>query len=152
MRVLSLSEASIQPRTRLKVRWRGVSNPRSWVNRRNKHRSGDLTGAARRQTAKELRPRSDARCPAACPLPLLQGTPHFGENFRGLVLGCMGTYDSESRRIFSDFSRSTRFSFLCTAPHSNICQFFVFIFAIFSTKFHHFLRILNQFHVFSSRF
>ena len=46
----------------------------------------------------------------------------------------------------------TRFSFLCTAPHSNICQFFVFIFAIFSTKFHHFLRILNQFHVFSSRF
>ena len=66
-----------------------------------------------------------------CPLPLLQGTPHFGENFRGLVLGCMGTYDSESRRIFSHFSRSTRFSFLCTAPHSNICQFFVFIFAFF---------------------
>ena len=86
------------------------------------------------------------------PLPLLQGTPHFGENFRGLVLGCMGTYDSESRRIFSHFSRSTRFSFLCTAPHSNICQFFVYIFAIFSTKFHHFLRISNQFHVFSSRF
>ena len=86
------------------------------------------------------------------PRALLQGTPHFGENFRGLVLGCMGTYDSESRRIFSHFSRSTRFSFLCTAPHSNICQFFVFIFAFFSTKFHHFLRISNQFHVFSSRF
>ena len=29
---------------------------------------------------------------------------------------------------------------------------FVFNFAIFSTKFHHFLRILNQFHVISSRF
>ena len=57
-----------------------------------------------------------------CPLPLLQGTPHFGENFRGLVLGCMGTYDSESRRIFSHFSRSTRFAFLCTAQISNFQQ------------------------------
>ena len=107
-----------------------------------------------RQLRSQLQSRlqSRQRSHRSCPLPLLQGTPHFGENFRGLVLGCMGTYDSESRRIFSDFSRSTRFSFLCTAPHSNICQFFVFIFAIFSTKFHHFLRILNQFHVFSSRF
>ena len=29
--------------------------------------------------------------------------PPFRRNFRGLVLGCMGTYDSESRRIFSHF-------------------------------------------------
>ena len=28
-------------------------------------------------------------------------------NFGGLVLGCIDSYDSESRRIFSDFSRST---------------------------------------------
>ena len=59
------------------------------------------------------------------------GDPHFGENFRRLVLGCMGTYDSESRRIFSHFSRSTRFAFLCTAPHSNICQFFRLYFCNF---------------------
>ena len=48
----------------------------------------------------------------ACPLPLLQGTPHFGENFRGLVLGCMGTYDSERERereaYMSDFARPTK--------------------------------------------
>ena len=37
----------------------------------------------------------------------------------------------ESRRIFSHFSISTRLPFLCTAPHSNICQFFVCIFAFF---------------------
>ena len=36
-------------------------------------------------------------------------------NFGGLVLGCIDSYDSESRRIFSDFSRSTRFSPLRTA-------------------------------------
>ena len=31
-----------------------------------------------------------------------------------LVLGCMDSYDSERRRIFQHFSRSTRFTFLCT--------------------------------------
>ena len=39
-------------------------------------------------------------------------------NFEGLVLGCIDSYDSESRRIFQDFSRSTRFTFLCTAQTS----------------------------------
>ena len=39
-------------------------------------------------------------------------------NFGGLVLGCIDSYDSESRRIFQDFSRSTRFTFLCTAQTS----------------------------------
>ena len=45
-----------------------------------------------------------------------EGSVH-GEraNFGGLVLGCIDSYDSESRRIFSDFSRSTRFSPLRTA-------------------------------------
>ena len=46
----------------------------------------------------------------ACPLPLLQGTPHFGENFRGLVLGCMGTYDSESRRTTTEHMDGTCWS------------------------------------------
>ena len=39
-------------------------------------------------------------------------------NFERLVLGCIDSYDSESRRIFQDFSRSTRFTFLCTAQTS----------------------------------
>ena len=39
-----------------------------------------------------------------------EGSVH-GEraNVGGLVLGCIDSYDSESRRIFQDFSRSTRF-------------------------------------------
>ena len=54
-------------------------------------------------------------------------------NFRRSVLGCIDSYDSESRRIFQDFSRSTRCAFLCTAPKSEfrqISQFFA-IFVIF---------------------
>ena len=35
-------------------------------------------------------------------------------NFRRLVLGCMDSYDSEKRRIFQHFSKSTRFAFFCT--------------------------------------
>ena len=54
-RTLAIGGVDTVENETLKVRWRGVSNPRSWVNRRNKHRSGDLTGAARRQIAKELR-------------------------------------------------------------------------------------------------
>ena len=38
--------------------------------------------------------------------------------FERLVLGCIDSYDSESRRIFQDFSRSPRFTFLCTAQTS----------------------------------
>ena len=37
-------------------------------------------------------------------------------NFPGLVLFCIDTSDSESRRIFQHFSRSTRLLHLCTAP------------------------------------
>ena len=35
-------------------------------------------------------------------------------NFGGLVLVCMDSYDSESRRIFQHFSISTRLTCLCT--------------------------------------
>ena len=42
------------------------------------------------------------------------------QDFRRLVLGCMDSYDSESRRIFQHFSRSTRCAFFCTAPNSEI--------------------------------
>ena len=47
-------------------------------------------------------------------------TPLFLRNFGGLVIGCIDTSDSESRRIFQHLSRSTRFTFLCTAPNSKI--------------------------------
>ena len=43
-------------------------------------------------------------------------------NFRGLVLGCMDSYDSEQRRILQHFSISTRFAFFCTAPISNFAD------------------------------
>ena len=49
--------------------------------------------------------------------------PIFPLNLSGLVLFCIDTSDSESRRIFQHFSRSTRLPFLCTAP--------VLIFALF---------------------
>ena len=58
--------------------------------------------------------------------------------FRGVVLGCMDSYDSEKRRILQRFSRSTRFAFLCTAPKSDILQNFVKIFVQFSLKFRKF--------------
>ena len=41
-------------------------------------------------------------------------------NFERLVLGCIDSYDSESRRILQHFSRSTRFTFLCTAQTSKL--------------------------------
>ena len=41
-------------------------------------------------------------------------------NFRGLVLGCMDSYDSEQRRIFLHFSKSTRFASFCTVLISEI--------------------------------
>ena len=53
-------------------------------------------------------------------------------NFERLVLGCIDSYDSESRRIFQHFSRSTRFSFLRTAPNPKFHQKL----AIFSSHFY----------------
>ena len=51
--------------------------------------------------------------------------PIFPLNLSGLVLFCIDTSDSESRRIFQHFSRSTRLSHLCTAS--------VLIFVLFCT-------------------
>ena len=53
-----------------------------------------------------------------------------------LVLFCMDSYDSESRRIFQDFSRSIRFAFLCTAQISKFQRKTVQIFAGMKMKFH----------------
>ena len=43
-------------------------------------------------------------------------------NFRGLVLGCMDSYDSNQILILQGFSRSTRFAILCTAQISKFQQ------------------------------
>ena len=73
--------------------------------------------------------------------------PNSPVNLSGLVLFCIDTSDSESRRIFQHFSRSTRLSHLCTAP--------VLIFALFCTfsltfpDFWNFLRIFQQIEHFS---
>ena len=48
-------------------------------------------------------------------------------NFKRLVLGCIDSYDSEQRRIFQHFSRSTRFASFCTAlisKFADVLQFF----------------------------
>ena len=43
-------------------------------------------------------------------------------NFRQSVLGCIEASDSESRRIFQHFRRSTRCAFLCTTRNSTFCK------------------------------
>ena len=73
------------------------------------------------------------------------------KNFRRSVLGCIDSYDSESRRIFQHFSRSTRFAILCTALNPGNLQNLV----NFSRFFHEFLQKLHlfcQIRRFSNRF
>ena len=66
-------------------------------------------------------------------------TPLFQRNFEKLVLGCIDTSDSENGRTFSGFSRSTRFTFLCTAQISKFQQksYYIFLpfFLILGSKF-----------------
>ena len=56
-------------------------------------------------------------------------------NFRGLVLGCMDSYDSNQILILQGFSRSTRFAILCTAQISKFQQKFVKLFSKFCLNF-----------------
>ena len=62
-------------------------------------------------------------------------------NFERLVLSCMDSYDSGSRRIFSDFSRSTRSSYFVTAQISKFQRETVQIFDRMKMKFHFSLLI-----------
>jgi len=92
----------------------------------NYQRSVDNLGAARlgcrAEPAQDLCWATSPRTRNPCSWLMTGATPvwdpHFIEILRGLVLGCIDSYDSESRRIFSHFSRSTRFACLCTAPDS----------------------------------
>ena len=61
--------------------------------------------------------------------------------FRRLVLGCIDSYDSEKWRIFSHFSRSTRFSRFRTALNATFQQ----IFLTFSRNFNKFCKISEFF-------
>ena len=45
---------------------------------------------------------------------------NYPQNLERLVLGCIDSYDSESRRILQLFSRSTRLAYFCTAQTSKI--------------------------------
>ena len=56
-------------------------------------------------------------------------------NFRGLVLGCIDSYDSNQILILQGFSRSTRFAILCTAQISKFQQKFVKLFSKFCLNF-----------------
>ena len=56
-------------------------------------------------------------------------------NFRRLVLGCIEADFCNQILIFQDFSRSTRLTFLCTAPDSKIAYFCLQNFANFVGNF-----------------
>ena len=76
--------------------------------------------------------------------------PTASSNFRRLVLCCIDSYDSEQRRIFLHFSRSTRFASFCTAAISNFADLLQFFsrkcsgFSGFLQFFAKFLRDFNK--------
>ena len=73
--------------------------------------------------------------------------PPFSRNFRRLVLGCIKTDFYNQILILQDFSRSTRFTFLCTAPNSNFQQKFK-LFDIFYWNICKFCKILIKIIIF----
>ena len=70
--------------------------------------------------------------------------PPLHRNFGRLVLSCIDASDSESRRIFQHFSRSTRFACLCTAPDSKFPLFFINNLKIFSSTFLNFAIFISS--------
>ena len=82
--------------------------------------------------------------------------PRRAGKLGGLVLGCIEASDSESRRIFHDFSRSTRFSPLRTALNPKFQQKLAKNFPYFLQKFRkillNFVQILLNFNEISPEF
>ena len=78
--------------------------------------------------------------------------PPFSRNFRRLVLGCIKTDFYNQILILQDFSRSTRFTFLCTAPNSNFQQKFIKLFDIFYWNICKFCKILIKIIIFRTDF
>ena len=73
-------------------------------------------------------------------------------NFERLVLGCIDSYDSEKRRIFQDFSRSTRFLCLRTAKTSKFQWNIVKLFWRNEMKFHFIPILVDELGHFSAEF
>ena len=74
------------------------------------------------------------------------------QNFERLVLGCIDSYDSEKRRIFQDFSSSTRFLCLRTANTSKFQQKTVKLFGRNEMKFHFIPILVDELGHFSAKF
>ena len=72
--------------------------------------------------------------------------------FRRLVLFCIEASDSESRRIFHRFSRSTRLSLLRTAPNPKFQQKLAKIFHNFTDFLQNFAKFLSKFGQISTKF
>ena len=90
-----------------------------------KKRKGSAVGGGRRGAhGRERRAGLRVSQPAGASRRLALGGHHFrrighgASLFSKLALACIDSYDSEKWRIFSDFSRSTRFSYFRTAPNS----------------------------------
>ena len=129
MRLFSLSEASIQRRT---SRFR--SGPRVHYLASNSRGSASEYSTALLNDVFSLR---------VC----RPGGSVHGEraNFRELVCGCIDTSDSEKRRIFQHFSRSTRLSLLRTAPNPKFQQKNAAFFPHFCQNFAKFEQCLKRF-------
>ena len=95
------------------------------------------------------------RC-LSVPCPSWGSCLSFPSHFWRLVLGCIEASDSESRRIFHDFSRSTRFSPLRTAPNQKFqqktCQKFTEISESFAKFRSNFAKFLSKFGQISTKF
>ena len=131
MRLFSLSEVSIQPRTSsLKFARSPCTDPPGALN--------------------PARPLKDFFCSRKYANEVEPGGSVHGEraNFRELVRGCIDTSDSEKRRIFQHFSRPTRFALFCTAPNLEIQLKML----RFSQEFLRNLLFSSQFHRFLNRF
>ena len=68
-------------------------------------------------------------------------------HFSKFVLGCIDSYDSEKWRIFSDFSRSTRFSHFLTALNAKFQE----ISLTFSRNFNYICKKFGSFARFSQK-
>ena len=77
--------------------------------------------------------------------------PPIQGNFGRLVLGCMGSYDSESRVIFHIFRDLQESQSFASLQNQLVAQIFVKLFAFF-IKFLFFLRIFDQFQMFRTDF
>ena len=120
MRLLSLSEVSIQPRTNPpKSPKQGSSMMQGASSLPARTSFGRWKKTTQKGTSKLIQIERFVRTGLNIEL-------NHPQNFERLVLGCTDSYDSESRRIFQHFPRSTRFKNLCTAPNSKFCKFSTF--------------------------